>query len=275
MELYTRTSYELCERLTLAYSTSFGRSSKLLPTDTRRNIYAIYGLVRIADEIVDTYNGQNKAELLDLLEDDVYGAIKIGYSANPIVHAYANTVRRYEIDTTLITAFFDSMRMDLTKQTYDQSSYEQYIYGSAEVVGLMCLEVFCGGDKTQVAALSTGARSLGSAYQKVNFLRDFASDFHDRGRVYFPGVQFDSFDDTIKQRVIDDINHDFAIAAPAIDQLPIAARRAVALSYVYYRELTNKLAHTPADTIKTTRVRVSGPKKLLLLLQHSIKQGLS
>lgn len=275
MELYTKTSYELSERLTMRYSTSFGQSSRLFSSDIRRDIFAIYGMVRIADEIVDTYDGGAKGELLTLLENDVYRAIEIGYSANPIVHAFANTARRYEMPLDIITPFFDSMRMDITPRTYDEPTYRQYIYGSAEVIGLMCLKVFCKGDDNRYVALMPGAKALGSAYQKVNFLRDIASDFQDRGRVYFPGVTFETFDDTAKRAIVQDIQQDLSVAVPALAQLPTSARRAVELSYVYYSELLRQIEATPASTLKTTRIRISNLKKFNLLVRHSIKQGLS
>lgn len=264
MDLYNTTSYELSRLLTSRYSTSFGKSTKLFSADIRLHIFAIYGLVRVADETVDTYDGANKADLLRELEQAIYDAIKSGYSTNPIVHAFALTARKYAITTQLIAAFFESMRMDLTPKEYSQALYETYIYGSAEVIGLMCLKVFTAGDQKRYDYLEKGARALGAAYQKVNFLRDIASDFEDRKRVYFPGITFESFDDTEKAAIIKDIRHDFKIAKQAVDELPPNAHNAVSLSFAYYSALLEALEKTPADVIKTSRVRVSDARKMLL-----------
>lgn len=272
MELYTDTSYELSRTLTLRFSTSFGKSSKLFAPEMQKHIYAIYGLVRIADEIVDTYEGGNKAALLTSLEKETYAAIRSGYSTNPIVHAFALTAHRFGIDESLIGPFFESMRMDLRPLKYTQELYETYIYGSAEVIGLMCLKVFVASDAAQYKRLSTESKALGSAYQKVNFLRDIASDFKDRGRVYFPGVTFGSFDENAKANIIKDIKKDFKKAAPALRKLPKVAQKAVSLSYDYYLELLKKLEETPAETIRSSRVRVSDLAKAKIFALHSLKK---
>lgn len=266
MDLYAKTSYELSRHLTLRYSTSFGKSTKLFSADIQPHIFAIYGLVRIADEIVDTYEGADKATLLDELEQTTYQTIKSGYSTNPIVHAFALTAREFNITKPLIAAFFESMRLDLSPQTYIQKLYVTYIYGSAEVIGLMCLKVFTGGNEDEYKKLEKGARALGAAYQKVNFLRDIASDFHDRQRVYFPGITFESFNDDEKMAIIKDIRRDFDTAKRAVDKLPANAHKAVALSFAYYGALLDKLEKTPAETIKTSRVRVPDAKKFLLFV---------
>lgn len=270
MDLYTKTSYELSKKLTLNYSTSFSQSSKLFSKEIQNHIFAIYGMVRIADEVVDTYSGANKANTLTQLEKEVYSALQNSYSTNPIVHAFAITAQEYGIDDTLIKPFFESMRMDLRPITYTKPQYEKYIYGSAEVIGLMCLKVFCHGDKALYKRLATEAQALGSAYQKVNFLRDFASDYKDNGRVYFPGVQFDTFNEATKNEIIADIKKDFKKAQSALAKLPDSAWKAVRLSYVYYTELLKKLEATPADSIKTSRVRVSDLAKASLLVRTSI-----
>jgi 15-cis-phytoene synthase len=273
MDLYTKTSYELSKILTLRYSTSFSSSSKLFPKDVQPHIFAIYGLVRIGDEIVDTYDGAQKANKLTALEKETYAAIQDGYSANPIVHSFALSARQFGIDKDLIEPFFESMRMDLRPITYTDATYRKYIYGSAEVIGLMCLKVFTGGNQVQYKKLAAEASALGSAYQKVNFLRDLASDFKDRQRVYFPGVSFQTFDDTVKTEILKDIKKDFKKAKPGIDKLPTSAQKAVALSYAYYSELLKKLEVTPAATIKQSRVRVSDFKKAELLFRSTIKKA--
>jgi phytoene synthase len=264
MELYTRTSYELSKTLTLRYSTSFGSSTKLFSKDIQPHIFAIYGLVRIADEIVDTYQGGDQSAQLDQLEQQTYDAIKTGYSTNPIVHAFAQTAKKFGITKKLIDPFFESMRMDLSPQTYTQKLYETYIYGSAEVIGLMCLKVFLKGDTARYAALTSGARALGSAYQKVNFLRDIASDYADRQRVYFPGVSYETFNDADKNTILADIRGDFSAAQATFGDLPTSVKKAVTLSYNYYNELLKRLENTPAETLKKQRVRVSTMKKLYL-----------
>lgn len=267
MELYTSTSYELSRQLTLRYSTSFSKSSELFATRIRRHIFAIYGLVRIADEIVDTYQGKKTAALLDALEQETYDAIRLQYSTNPIVHAFAHTAAHYGIAKNLIAPFFESMRMDLKKKRFTQKEYDQYIFGSAEVIGLMCLRVFVEGNDHAYKKLEAGAKALGSAYQKVNFLRDMASDFSDRGRVYFPGVTYDTFSDDQKQVIVVDIRHDFKTAQQYLDQLPKTARKAVKLSYSYYSELLRLLDRASVATIKERRLRVSAARKTALYIK--------
>ena len=264
MDLYTKTSYELSRTLTLRYSTSFSKSSQLFAPSVKQYIFAIYGLVRIADEIVDTYQGKDSEVLLDTLEKDTYKAIKTGYSTNPIIHAFADTFRKFTIDKSLIKAFFGSMRTDLTQTTFTKKQYEKYIYGSAEVIGLMCLKVFVEGDENEYKHLEPGARVLGAAYQKVNFLRDIASDYNERGRVYFPDIDFKTFSEADKRAIEQDIAADFQVARGAVLQLPKNARRAVRLSFEYYSELLKTIEKTPVETLKTTRVRVPNIKKLLV-----------
>lgn len=275
MELYTQVAYANAKQLTLRYSTSFGISSRLFPKDMQQHIYAIYGLVRIADEIVDTYKGSDSSSLLDTLEKDTYTSIKTGYSTNPIVHAFATTARTYGIGHDLIEPFFASMRMDLHPQTYMPQDYKRYIHGSAEVVGLMCLRVFCEGNDKQYEQLRDGAAALGSAYQKVNFLRDLAADYQELGRLYFPGKTYDTFSESDKKEIINDIAADFDAALPALYRLPTSSRKATLMSYVYYRELLKKLESTPAATIKTTRIRVPSQKKLLLLVRTVMKRRIN
>lgn len=273
MELYDRVAYDTSRHLTLSYSTSFGISSRFFSSSVKPHIYAIYGLVRIADEIVDTYKGSDAASLLDRLEHDTYAAIEAGYSTNPVIHAYAQTARRYGIGRPLIGPFFASMRMDLSPQTYSTDQYGAYIHGSAEVVGLMCLRVFCGGDDKRYGQLKAGAAALGSAYQKVNFLRDMAADYRELGRLYFPGVTFDSFDETAKKAIVDDIRRDFQKALPALRQLPPSSKKATMMSYVYYSELLRRLEAAPAARIKSQRIRVPSRRKLTLLFRTLLTQG--
>lgn len=271
MELYAETSYLLADILTKKYSTSFSMSMRLFPRDMRPHIAAIYGLVRIADEIVDEYRGSEQQSLLDDLERETYAAIKRGYSTNPIVHAFALTAERYKIERPIIEPFFRSMRLDCAPMKYSQKKYEQYIEGSAEVVGLMCLKVFVDDEKLY-ASLEDGARHLGAAYQKVNFLRDIAADHTELSRWYFPTGSFETFDDVQKSQIIADIDHDFAVARPAIDALPRSARSAVMLSYKYYSELLDKIVQTPASTLKRRRVRVPQKRKVQLLMQALVSK---
>lgn len=265
MDLYNKVAYENSRHLTLRYSTSFGISSRLFSKEIQPHIYAIYALVRIADEIVDTYKGADSLKLLDDLESLTYASIKSGYSTDLTVHAFAQTARHYGIEKQLIAPFFQSMRMDLTPQNYDGKNYAVYIHGSAEVVGLMCLRVFLDNNVERYAELAPGAAALGSAYQKVNFLRDLAADYKELGRLYFPGVTYDAFNERSKQLIIDDIKNDFTTALPALNKLPTSSRKATLTSYVYYLELLKKLERTPAETIKRTRVRVPSRRKLALL----------
>lgn len=268
MDLYSQTSYELSKRLTLRYSTSFGMSSRLFARDVRPHIYAVYGLVRIADEIVDTYSGDDAAELLDELERQTEQAMQSSYSSNPIVHAFAVSTQRYGIDVKLTRPFFESMRQDLFKKVYTGQLYDKYIYGSAEVIGLMCLRIFTDGDSASYKELSPGARALGAAYQKINFLRDLRDDYRRLERVYFPGVDFETFSNKQKQMIEVDIEQDLMKALEAIQQLPKTAKTAVMLSYEYYRALFEKIQKADVDTIKQKRMRIPNSYKTLLLARR-------
>lgn len=271
MQLYTDVSYELARVLTGRYSTSFSLSSRLFGPEVRPHIYAIYGLVRIADEIVDTYKGADAGAQLERLETETYEAISSGYSVNPIVHAFAAVARQFGISRELIAPFFASMRSDLTEQKFDQHAYDAYIYGSAEVIGLMCLRIFVQGDDRSYDELKKGARSLGAAYQKINFLRDFKTDYEQLGRVYFPEVTFENFDDAAKNAITSDIERDLRQARASLKQLPPSSRRAVTLSIYYYQRLLDRLTRTPAQTIRTTRLRL--PNAYKLWLYAAIKIG--
>lgn len=268
--LYTRTAYELSKQLMKRYSTSFSLSSRLFGKDIRPHIFAIYAVVRIADEIVDTYRGDDALAQLDTLEKETINALANSHHTNPLLHAFAETARRYAIDQSLIAPFFNSMRMDLEKQHFTQATYEQYIYGSAEVIGLMCLRVFVGESEPTYQSLQTGAQALGAAYQKVNFLRDIKADYEQLGRVYFPGVDYATFSETQKNDIVRDIQHNYATAAAVIPHLPRSSRRAVRASYYYYSALLEKTARASVDTLKTKRLRVGTITKLRLLLKASL-----
>lgn len=272
MELYATTSYEISRLLTRRYSTSFSMSSRLFSRAIQPHIYAIYGMVRLADEVVDTYRGDDMSTVLDDFEAQVMAACQTGYSTNTVVHAFALTAKHYLIDQSLIVPFFASMRVDVAKTEYDQQGYEEYIYGSAEVIGLMCLKVFCEGDSAQYDLLRDGARALGSAYQKVNFLRDIAADYKELGRLYFPGtVRYETFNEHDKQAIIADITADFTEAKIAVAQLPKNARSAVRLSMDYYTALLSRIERTPASQLKEQRVRVPNIQKTWLLLPYWVR----
>lgn len=272
MEHYTFVSYALAENLTKHYSSSFSMSSRLFAKQLRRHIYAIYGLVRAADEIVDTYRGEAAFSELHELETTVENAMKTGYSTNPIVHAFVQTAREYGIGKDLTAPFFKSMRRDLKKVAFSRKEYERYIYGSAEVVGLMCLRVFVDGDERRYATMEPGAKALGAAYQKVNFLRDIAHDAKELGRNYFPTVPNGKLTESAKIAIIREISADFTVATKYIDTLPKTARRAVRMSYLLYSKLLFKLAHTPAAVLRKKRVRINDTMKLYLFLKGYISR---
>ncbi len=264
-DLFTTTTLGCSKLITQSYSTSFTLGIKTLHKDLRLPIYAIYGFVRYADEIVDTFHDHDKEKLLAEFKSDTYQAIKEKISLNPVLHSFQWVVNKYTIEHELIEAFLKSMEMDLTKETYSIDQYEEYIYGSAEVIGLMCLHVFCQGDKKQYNELKEPARSLGAAFQKVNFLRDIKSDYDERGRVYFPKVDFNAFTQHDKAEIEADIHADFDAALEGIRNLPQGARGGVYLAYVYYRKLFRKIQQTPSKRILQERIRVPDFMKLLLL----------
>lgn len=274
MTPYEHIACQAARQLTEAYSTSFSLASRLFAKDIRPHVYNIYGLVRIADEIVDTYRGPDAGQLLEDLERETYGAIDRGYSANVIVQAFVLTARKFHIGHQLIKPFFDSMRSDLSPRGFDRRTYQTYIYGSAEVVGLMCLRVFTAGDDKAYAELAPGARALGSAFQKVNFLRDLGDDNATLGRAYFPELQQQTLDEASKRLIIADIDKDFTLAAPYVKRLPVSARPAVEASYRYYQELLDALRAAPAETISRSRIRVPDGRKLWLLGQVTVKHRL-
>ncbi len=269
--LYDRVAEETAGIVIRRYSTSFGLASRLLGPAVRQHVENIYALVRIADEIVDGAadaagaDHGTVARILDELERDTDEAMLTGYSANLVVHAFALTARDTGFGTELTAPFFASMRADLSATEHDQASFETYVYGSAEVVGLMCLKAFLDGVNVSAddeSAMVTGARRLGAAFQKVNFLRDLAADFEQLGRSYFPGVDVASFTEADKVRLLDDIDDDLAVSAGVIPMLPRSSRRAVALAQGLFAELSARLRATPADRLVRSRVRVPNPVKL-------------
>lgn len=266
MDQYLSVAQSISQLMTSQYSTSFSMASRRFSANVRPHIYNIYGLTRLADEIVDTYQGKHAGTLLDELEKECLLSIKRQYSTNPVVHAFQATARQFTISEQLIRPFFKSMRLDLTQKKFNEKEYKDYIYGSAEVVGLMCLKVFCANNAAMYKRLEKGASHLGAAYQKVNFLRDIAADKQQLGRYYFPNDSFDAFNDATKQAIIGDIKRDFSMAWPSLQQLPSGARAAVMTSYRYYAALLRKLERTPAHTIKSRRLRINDFYKLMLYL---------
>ncbi|TAE50683.1 MAG: phytoene/squalene synthase family protein [Cytophagales bacterium] len=267
MELYEKTTFGCSELITKHYSTSFTMGIKTLHKKYHHAIYAIYGFVRYADEIVDTFHLHNKAMLLERFKKDTYQSIEEKISLNPVLHSFQKIVNDYRIEHELIEAFLYSMELDLYKADYTQAGYEEYIYGSAEVVGLMCLRVFCEGDEAAYQNLKLPAKSLGAAFQKVNFLRDMKSDFDERGRVYFPQINFNQFDEKAKKEVENDIEKDFEAAYQGIIKLPKGAQMGVYLAYIYYKKLFQKIKKLSPKTILNERIRIPDSRKLTLLLQ--------
>ncbi|QHT69182.1 phytoene/squalene synthase family protein [Rhodocytophaga rosea] len=275
LQLYNDTAFKCSQLITQHYSTSFTLGIRTLERKFHMPIYAVYGFVRYADEIVDTFHDFNKKELLDNFKKDTYKAIQDGISLNPILNSFQLVVRQYEIEHELIEAFLKSMEMDLYFNEYNEGGYEEYIYGSAEVVGLMCLRVFCEGDKEMFERLKEPARRLGAAFQKVNFLRDIKSDYFERGRIYFPGVNFTAFNGDAKAAIEQDIQNDFDAAYEGIIRLPKGAKWGVYLAYVYYVTLFNKIKSLPASQVMQARVRVPDNQKFAILIQTYFKHKLN
>lgn len=247
----------------------------MLGKKMRTPIYNIYGFVRLADEIVDTFHEHDKAQLINEFEKSTYESIEKGLSTNPVLHAFQHTVNEYQIDLDLIRAFLESMKMDLHRTVYEDADYKKYIYGSAEVVGLMCLRVFCHESPGLYDELVPHAKSLGSAFQKINFLRDMQSDLEERGRVYFPDIDFVRFSDEDKKRIEVDIKSDFDHAYKGILKLPRAARFGVYLAYVYYTQLFKKISDSSSVAVKSSRIRVPDTKKAYLLLSSAVRHNLN
>lgn len=271
--LFDTVSIKCSKLTTTSYSTSFSLGIKLLDKQFRDPIYAVYGFVRFADEIVDTFHDYNKEYLLNKFRQDTYEAIDQKISLNPILNSFQQVVHQYNIDRELIDTFLDSMAMDLHKQEYNLAQYEKYILGSAEVVGLMCLKVFTNGDQDLYEELEYYAMKLGSAFQKINFLRDLKDDYKIMGRTYFPGINFEAFNESEKVKIERDIEADFAMGFSGIKQLPKNSRFGVYLAYVYYYALFKKIKNTPANRILNERIRVPDNEKYSILLRSYLKHS--
>lgn len=264
MDLYDINALQISRLSTRNYSTSFSLGVATLQSDYRMPVYAIYGFVRFADEIVDTFHQHNQRKLLEDFRKDTFEAIEEGISTNPILHSFQWVVNEFNIDHELIHAFLDSMEMDLKDKSHDAESFKKYVYGSAEVVGLMCLRVFYKDDDEAYGKLILPARKLGEAFQKINFLRDIQSDHEDRGRFYFPGVKLDQLNNEIKQCLEEDIQSDFNAAYEGIQLLNKASRLGVLISYTYYLKLFEKIKKTNAQQLLRKRYRIPNWRKLLI-----------
>lgn len=272
IQLYHQTSFKISKKITNAYSTSFSLGIRAFAPEYRDAIYAIYSYVRIADEIVDTFHGYDKKSLLLKFRADTYNAIKNGISTNPVIHSFQEIVFQFNIDIELIEAFLDSMERDLTNSSYGRTDYDDYIYGSAEVVGLMCLKVFVKGDTEKYCQLKTYAKKLGSAFQKVNFLRDIKSDIVERGRIYLPGVHDnENINDYTKQKLESEIEKDFKEALEGIKRLPMGVKLGVYSAYLYYYMLFNKIKSLKVDELFKDRIRISNLHKLVLFTKSLIE----
>ena len=274
MELFHTVSQRCSQITTEVYSTSFASAIRLLHKDLRNPVYNIYGFVRLADEIVDTFHQFDKATLLEQFKKETWQSIEQRVSINPVLHSFQLTVHQYAIDPTLISAFFNSMEMDLHRKQYNEETYRQYIYGSAEVVGLMCLQVFCEGDENLYHQFKPHAQSLGAAFQKVNFLRDMKADHHHLQRVYFPGVDFHCLTAQVKKEIEEDIAADFRDAYAGIIQLPWKARFGVYVAYKYYLSLFRKIRNTQPARILEERIRIPNYHKALILMRAGLKNQL-
>lgn len=275
MHLFHSVSQE-CSRLTTEkYSTSFSSAIKLLHPSLRASIYNIYGFVRFADEIVDTFHDYDKAKLLSSFKVETYCALKEGISLNPILHSFQVTVNKFDIDIALVDAFFTSMEQDLEETKYDLDGYQQYIYGSAEVVGLMCLYVFCEGDKKAYDSLKPYAQALGAAFQKVNFLRDIKADYEHLNRTYFPGVDFGNFTPASKKQIEADIEADFAKAYEGIVLLPVKARFGVYVAYKYYLSLFRKIKRSQPGSLFDSRISIPNYSKAFIVMRAGLRSQLN
>jgi phytoene/squalene synthetase len=274
IRLFDETSKDISKKISLNYSTSFSLGIKLLAKEYRWAVFATYGFVRLADEIVDTFHGFDKERLLGDFKKQTYQAINEGISTNPVLHAFQMAANQFGIGNDLIEPFFNSMEEDLGTTEHDEKSYNDYIYGSAEVVGLMCLRIFCNGNTQQYDELLPYAKSLGAAFQKVNFLRDIKSDVEERGRVYFPNVNFSHFSDLDKMSIIHDVKKDFDHAFIGIKKLPIGCRLGVYTAYIYYLKLLEKIERTTANEILQSRIRIPNSQKVVLLAKSYVQERL-
>jgi phytoene synthase len=274
--IFDEVSYSCSEKVTKTYSTSFSLATRLLSENIRKDIYNIYGFVRFADEIVDSFHDYNKSELFNDFSIDLEKAIRNKIHLNPILNSFQHTFHKYKIDKDLVDAFMKSMRMDLTKKKYNTvEEYKEYIYGSADVVGLMCLKVFVQGNDKLYTNLKKNAMKLGSAFQKVNFLRDLKADKEDLNRTYFPNTKFEKLSELEKNEIINDIEDDFKMGLEGIKELPLDAKFGVFMAYRYYNQLLKKLKKTPATEIINRRIRVPNLKKIELLTRSYVKYQLN
>jgi phytoene/squalene synthetase len=275
LKLYNEVTAQSSKYTTLLYSSSFSSAIGLLDRTLRQPIYDIYGFVRFADEIVDTFHDYDKENLLAKFKADTYEALDKGISLNPILHRFQLTYNQYKIDRSLLDAFLYSMEMDLCQQYHNQESYNQYIFGSAEVVGLMCLKLFCNGDEAQYEALKPSAQRLGAAFQKVNFLRDIKADFEGMERMYFPNCDFSNFTIEDKEAIEADIQADFEAALAGIKALPIPCRFGVYVAFKYYFALFKKIKRTKHGALLSTRIRIPAFGKFLILINAKIRTSLN
>ncbi len=275
LKLYNEVTAQSSKYTTLLYSSSFSSAIGLLDHSLRQPIYDIYGFVRFADEIVDTFHDYDKENLLAKFKADTYEALDKGISLNPILHRFQLTYNQYKIDRSLLDAFLYSMEMDLCQQYHNQESYNQYIFGSAEVVGLMCLKLFCNGDDAQYEALKPSAQKLGAAFQKVNFLRDIKADFEGMERMYFPNCDFSNFTIEDKEAIEADIQADFEAALAGIKALPIPCRFGVYVAFKYYFALFKKIKRTKHGALLSTRIRIPAFGKFLILINAKIRTSLN
>ena len=276
MDLYNEISFKTSKLITKKYSTSFSIAVSCLPFEMRQSIYSIYGFVRLADEIVDSFHTVNQQLILDDFEKEYYKSLEHGISMNPVLQSFGITVSKYQFPDDLVDSFLKSMKADLSKQVYDNNSeLDQYIHGSANVVGLMCLLVFLNGDKEKYSELKDSAMKLGSAFQKVNFLRDLKADTLGLKRLYFPDVDMDNFTEKVKSEIIKDIENDFNEAEIGIKKLPGRSKLGTFIAFTYYKKLLQKLRQTPADKIVKTRIRVPDGTKFILLGKAFVKYKLN
>lgn len=273
--LYNKVCLSCSKLITKNYSTSFSLGIRLFSPELRDPIYAIYGFVRFADEIVDTFHEHDKKALLEEFRKETSKAISRRLSLNPVLNAFQEVVHQYNIEKELIDAFLYSMELDIENRVYERRLYDIYIYGSAEVVGLMCLRVFTKDDPLKYDELKNSAKSLGAAFQKINFLRDIASDYEERGRMYFPGIEYDTFSNSEKRAIEQEIHQDFDDALVGIKKLPSSCRNGVYCAYVYFRNLLLKIEAKEAKKIINERIRITNAKKVGLLLSSSLRSGMN
>lgn len=271
--LFDEISITCSKLVTRRYSTSFSLGILCLNKDFRNSIYSIYGFVRFADEIVDTFHDYDKPQLLEDFRKETYKAIDSGISINPILNSFQHVVNQYNITSDLIDTFLNSMEMDLSKTTYSEKKYEEYILGSAEVVGLMCLKVFVNGNYHEYNKLKPHAMKLGAAFQKINFLRDMQADYKEMGRTYFPGVDLDCFDENCKKQIEKEIEADFRYGLEGIKMLPKSSRFGVYIAYAYFYSLLKKIQNTPATRIMNERIRISNDKKMRILVKSYVRHN--